>query len=119
MAQNASSAPQQIVRRDLLTAALDAGARIDRVEIKRIDLAPGQPTGLHRHPCPVVGTIVAGTILFQIDGQAAKTLQAGDALFEPANVRILHFDNPSMQQSASFIAMYLLGGGERRLIEML
>jgi hypothetical protein len=38
----------QIRRHDLLTAALDNGRLVDRVEIKRIDLGPGQATGPHR-----------------------------------------------------------------------
>jgi quercetin dioxygenase-like cupin family protein len=47
------------------------------------------------------------------------TLQAGDAFFEPANVRIPHFDNASETDAAVFVACYLLPPGEDRLIEML
>jgi quercetin dioxygenase-like cupin family protein len=119
MAATDASGVEQIVRHDLLTAALGNGRSVDRVEIKRIDLSPGQPTGPHRHPCPVVGHVVSGTILFQIEGRPAKALRAGDAFFEPANARIRHFDNPSPQEPASFVAFYLLGDDDRSLIEML
>ena len=57
--------------------------------------------------------------LFQVDGEPAKTLQQGDAFFEPANRKMLHFDNASQTDTATFIAFYLLGAGETRLIEML
>jgi quercetin dioxygenase-like cupin family protein len=119
MATTDVSGAEQISRHDLLTAALDHGRQVDRVEIKRIDLAPGQPTGPHRHPCPVVGHVVSGTILFQIEGRPAKTLRAGDAFFEPANLRIRHFDNPSPREPATFVAFYLLANDDRSLIEML
>jgi hypothetical protein len=48
--------PPPIVRESLLTAAVH-GAPVERVEVARIELAPGQATGLHLHPCPVVGYV--------------------------------------------------------------
>jgi quercetin dioxygenase-like cupin family protein len=108
-----------ITRKPLLTAALGSLTSIDRVEVKQIDLAPGQATGLHRHPCSVVGYIVAGAINFQIDGHPMQCLHSGEAFYEPRDVRITHFDNASTTDHATFIAFYLLGAGEHELIEML
>jgi len=119
MADTAPSAAARISRQDLLTAALDSGRFVDRVEIKRVELAPGQSTGPHRHPCPVVGHILSGSIQFQIEGRPGRTLRAGDAFFEPANLRIRSFDNPSPQEPATFVACYLLGAEQRDVIEML
>src|ERR1700744_468016 len=109
----------QVKRTDLLSAQLEADPAIQRVQIKRIDLAPGQAVGLHRHPCPVVGYIAAGTIRFQIEGEKPFDLHAGEAFLEPKDATIAHFDNASDSEPASFIAFYLLGAGESRLIEML
>jgi quercetin dioxygenase-like cupin family protein len=108
-----------ISRTDLLTATLEADASIERVEIKRVDLAPGQVVPLHRHPCAVVGYIARGTIRFQIEGESERELHASVAFFEPKDTVIAHFDNVSESEPASFIAFYLLGAGESRLIEML
>ena len=119
MAITETPAAGQILRQDLLTAALGSGQAVDRVELKRVELAPGQSTGPHRHPCPVVGHILSGSILFQIEGRPAKTLRANDAFFEPANLRIRSFDNLSPREPATFVAYYLLGAGEREIIEML
>jgi quercetin dioxygenase-like cupin family protein len=119
MAITETATAAQVSRHDLLTAALGSGRVVDRVEIKRIELAPGQPTGPHRHSCPVVGHILSGAVRFQIQGRPAKTLRAGDAFFEPANLRIRSFDNISPREPATFVAFYLLGAEDREIIEML
>jgi quercetin dioxygenase-like cupin family protein len=59
-------APTVVQRKTLLTAALAAGKMIQQVEVKQMDLAPGQAVRLHGHPCPVVGYVAAGTLQFQI-----------------------------------------------------
>ena len=111
--------PSPVVRKALLEATFQAETVIDRLEVARVELAPAQPAGLHLHPCPVVGWVIAGVIAFQVADSPVVTLQAGDALLEPANVRIPHFDNLSETEAAVFIACYLLPPGEDRLIEML
>jgi hypothetical protein len=59
-----------------------------------------------------------GEIAFQIEGQPEKILKAGDALFEPANTRILRFDNVGPGK-AKFVASYLLGKDDHELIKMI
>ena len=49
----------------------------------------------------------------------ASMVVSDNPFFEPANVRIPHFDNLSTTEAAVFVACYLLGPGEDRLIEML
>jgi quercetin dioxygenase-like cupin family protein len=72
----------KIERKALLTAVMDGVQSIERVEVKSITLAPAQRTGLHVHPCTVVGYVVEGTITFQTEGQPAKVLKQGDAFHE-------------------------------------
>ncbi|MDP1602278.1 MAG: cupin domain-containing protein [Legionella sp.] len=108
-----------IVRIPLLTAHLTHEKLVDRMEIKKINFSPSQQTGLHLHPCPVVGYIAKGSIYFQVEGKKAKILHEGDAFFEPANVKILHFDNLSKRDGSSFIAFYLLGKTDKDLIKLL
>jgi quercetin dioxygenase-like cupin family protein len=98
---------------------LEQAKRVGKVEIKEIVFQPGQKTGLHFHPCPVVGYIAEGTVAFQIEGGEEKTLRAGDAFFEPPNAKILRFDNASSSKGMKFIAFYLLDAGEDELIRML
>jgi quercetin dioxygenase-like cupin family protein len=112
-------ATAQIQRKSLLAAVLHTAASVKRVEIQQIELPPGQTVGLHRHACPVVGYVAAGTIDFQIEGSPTQRLHAGDAFFEPSDARIAHFDNASTAVAATFIAFYLLANGQHELIEML
>ena len=110
-------AENNIIRRHLLTA--DTGIRkITSVQAHEIHFAPGQKGGLHFHPCPVTGYIIEGTAMLQVEGEAEQVLPAGSAFFEPADARILHFDNHSETEPMIFVAFYLLNG-EQQLIEML
>lgn len=91
---------------------------VDRVETMVVTMAPGQATGRHVHPCPVVGYVARGVILFQIEGSPPQELTPGDAFFEPANVAVTHFDNIATEP-ARFVANYLLKAGETERIRML
>jgi quercetin dioxygenase-like cupin family protein len=107
-----------ISRKPLLTAALKSARSVQRVEIKEIELAPGQKTGAHLHRCPVVGYVVAGSILFRIDLRPPIKLEAGDAFYEPPDAKVLHFDNTGTVP-ARFVAFYLMGREDHELITML
>jgi quercetin dioxygenase-like cupin family protein len=107
-----------VVRKPLLTARLEAGKTVDRVEIKEIEMLTPLEAGRHLHPCPVVGYIVEGQIVFQIEGQPEQRLLAGDAFFEPANTNVAHFDNVGPGK-AKFVAYYLLSSDDHELIKML
>jgi quercetin dioxygenase-like cupin family protein len=106
-----------IIRNHLLTATLGT-RQVTSVEIKEITFSPGQKAGLHLHPCPVTGYIVAGTAIMQIAGQEPLILNTGDAFYEPADVHISEFSNHSATEAMTFIAFYLLNG-DQELIKML
>ncbi|HKS58776.1 MAG TPA: hypothetical protein VJS12_26025 [Steroidobacteraceae bacterium] len=112
------SASSTIIRKELLTAAIAGRKDVARVEIKQIELAPAQRTGLHSHPCPVVGYVAHGSIRFQVEGQPAQLLTEGSAFFEPADATVVSFDNAAGDATATFVAFYLLGPDDRKIIEM-
>jgi quercetin dioxygenase-like cupin family protein len=85
----------------------------------RIRFAPGQPTGLHRHPVSTVGVVTAGSSRFQLEGEQVRILQTGDSFFEPAGRTILQFDNASANEPAEIVCFYLADSRERPAIEML
>lgn len=110
-------AQDQITRKPLLTAS-SINKMVKRTEIKEIIFKPLQQTGLHQHPCPVVGYIAEGTAIFQVKGEQKQTLKAGDAFYEPAETVIEHFDNASDTEPLKFIAFYLIDD-EKEVITML
>jgi len=85
----------------------------------RIKFAPGQPTGLHRHPVSTVGVVTNGSFNFQREGDAARVLKTGDTVFEPAGHTILQFDNASTSASAEIVCFYLADTKDRPAIVML
>jgi quercetin dioxygenase-like cupin family protein len=101
---------KEIIRKDLQPFLVDQ--MVKRVEIQEITFAPGQNAPKHLHPCPVVGYIKSGSVLFQIEGKSAVMLKEGESFYEPKGVTILHFDNIQKDRSVTFIAFYLKEGNE-------
>ena len=97
-----------VTRTDLLTVHLHDKQSLSKVEIKKIVIPQKGKADYHLHSCPVVGYVVSGTLLFQIEGDNPQLLTAGEAFYEPKNKPILHFDNASDSESLVFIAYYLI-----------
>jgi quercetin dioxygenase-like cupin family protein len=93
------------------------GVKVTSVDVRQIDFSRGQQTGRHKHPCPVLGVIIDGTAMVQIERRSAIELCVGSAFYEPADA-VMRFDNASPIAPLRFICFYLLNG-EQRLIEML
>ncbi|MGA7237398.1 MAG: cupin domain-containing protein [Bryobacteraceae bacterium] len=100
-----------------MTAVL-GNRNVTSVDVREIHMEPGQQVGRHVHPCAVLGYIVEGTATYQIEGEAAQTLPAGSAFYEPAEAVIASFSNASGTEPMQFVAFYLLNG-EQELISML
>lgn len=107
---------KNIVRKQLLSVPFD-NKNVTSVEVREINFEPGQETGRHLHPCPVLGFIVEGAAIVQIEGQAEQRLTAGEAFYEPAGA-VMRFDNASAERPLKFICYYLLDG-KQDLIQML
>src|ERR1700732_4471892 len=73
----------------------------------RIKFAPGQPTGLHRHPISTVGVVTAGSFNFPLQGQSVQRPKTRASFFEPAGHTILKFDNASASEPAEIVCFYL------------
>ena len=89
-----------------LTAALGAGLLyaqapgFKRIPVQDQDLSipgrhavqakaefdPGGAVGRHTHPGEELGIVLEGSIVLEVDGQAPRTLKAGDSIFIPMGV---------------------------------
>lgn len=96
---------QEVTRKDLLSVYLNQS--VSNIESKEVIIPAGGKGAYHSHPCPVVGYIVSGEVLFQIEGQPEEIIKEGGAFYEPKNTPIMHFDNASETEPLTFIAFYL------------
>jgi len=106
----AMSQQKQPTRKNLLNAVVNQ--KVSIVEIKEVTMIEGQAVPKHLHPCPVVGYVKSGKVLFQIEGEEKIILNEGDAFYEPKNKNILHFDNASNDKPLTFVAFYLKEANE-------
>jgi quercetin dioxygenase-like cupin family protein len=111
MPRSADPTPDQPMSRTVLTdVQLPQVKDTGHVEIREIRIAPGYAAGLHVHNGPVVGSIVAGSVVYQIEGQPETVLAAGDVFFEPEGERIARFD--AREDGVTFLAYFLLSPGQ-------
>jgi quercetin dioxygenase-like cupin family protein len=71
------SPEQPLTRETVLHARLPQTTWTDRVEVRRIRMLPGHAAGLHVHNGPVVGSIVEGSVVYQVEGGAAVGAPGG------------------------------------------
>ena len=82
----------------------------ERIEVRRIRMVPDHPAGLHVHNGPVVGSIVTGSVWYEIDGEPATQLFAGDVFYEPEGARITRFD--AGPDGVEFLGYFPLAPGQ-------
>jgi len=94
-----------VTRTDLLDALMYL--KVDLADIREEIIPAGQVVPKHLHHFPVLGYVVSGLVLFQIEGGEQMILKEGDAFYEPKDTTILHFDNVSKDEALTFVAFYL------------
>jgi quercetin dioxygenase-like cupin family protein len=106
---------QPVMRKKLLTAIIDGGKPVTKIEIQEVAMNVGIDAPLHLHPCPTVGVVMEGKIALEIEGEQTQHLNVGDAFYEPANVRVAKFNNDG-DTPAKFVVFYLLGKNEKETV---
>jgi len=115
----AAQAQPVIKRTPLASHVLAPPKTISHVEVVRLDFLPGMITPYHKHPVPVIGYVEQGAFDVQVEGLPLHRYKTGESILEPANTRILHFDNVSKTEPAVLIATYLTGPDNKSLITLL
>lgn len=109
--------PAQISRVVVLDVPLPQTLFIERVEVRRITMAPGHPAGLHVHNGPVLGNVLAGSVTYQLEGEPSQELRPGDVFYEPAGARVARFD--AGPDGAEFLGYFPLAAGQQPELTML
>ena len=107
---------KNVARTNLLSIQLREKQGLSKVEIKKVVIPVNGKAEYHLHPCPVVGHIVSGTLLFQKKKKKPQLIKAGEAFYEPKNKPILHFDNALDSEPLVFMAYYLVEENEDLLM---
>ena len=113
---NASST---IVRKELLTAAIAGRKDVARVEIKQIDFGRRNEPGCIAIRAPWSATSRAERSAFRSRASPRSSSRKAAHSSSPPVRRSCSFDNASSDAPATFVAFYLLGPDDRKIIEML
>jgi quercetin dioxygenase-like cupin family protein len=106
-----------LTRAIVLDQRLPAPRLVDRVEVRRITLAPDSAVGPHTHNGPVFGCVETGSAIYQVEGGAETVLTAGDVFYEPEGVRVERFDSRS--DGVTFVAYFPVGPGEEPRLDLI
>lgn len=86
---------QQQARPDLvLREAVDGMPKGERQEVSVLTatIAPGQSTPFHTHRFPVTVYVLEGAFTLELEGRGTVTVQAGQSMVEPPNVRMTGYN---------------------------
>jgi len=83
----------------------------DKVVVQaRAEFAETAAAGRHTHPGEEIGYILEGQLELRVDGQAPRTLKAGDVFFIPAGV--IHDGVNTGSGAAKVLATYVVEKGK-------
>jgi quercetin dioxygenase-like cupin family protein len=94
------------IRKNLGTSNI-ATQCFSNIETVEIEFKEGFKAPKHKHTCTVIGYIISGECLFQIEGEKAIVLKKGTAFIEPADKAIIQFGNNSNTKKLKFVVSYL------------
>ena len=78
-----------------------------KVHAIQVTYPPGATSSAHRHPCPVIGYMISGTMRMQVSDQPPAEYKAGDSFVEmPTDVHRVG-TNPSADTPAVFLATFV------------
>lgn len=81
----------------------------ERLEATLVEVTypPGGANPAHRHPCPVVGYVLEGSLRMRVKGRPEAIYRAGDTFYESPNDVHLVSENASPDAPARFLAYFV------------
>lgn len=92
---------------DRLTQQAIGDLKNAQVFMELVALPPGLKSGAHRHPGPVFGYVLEGTLELDIQGSQPRTLHKGEVFYEPNGVVHAGSRNPNPREWTRFLAMVI------------
>jgi quercetin dioxygenase-like cupin family protein len=72
-----------------------------------VNFAPGESHPPHRHPGPVFGYVLEGTLEFAINDEPVRTIKAGETFYEPTMVLHRVGKNPDQKNPTRVLVVML------------
>jgi quercetin dioxygenase-like cupin family protein len=82
-----------------------------------VEFPPGDPgTPPHRHSGPAFGYVLAGEMLFELEGEAPRVVKAGETFWEPGG-DVIHYSDGNARDDVSvrFLVTMLCAPGQPML----
>lgn len=103
----------KVLRSDKLLARHDG--QPTKASMIEVTFAPSAASMPHRHPGPVCGYVLEGTLEFQIGDQPLRVLHAGDTFFEPTLILHRVARNPDPQKQCRVLVTMIHPAAATRL----
>ncbi|AQV96832.1 cupin [Cupriavidus necator] len=78
--------------------------------VARVEVAPGAYAGRHTHPGDEISYVMEGDVQLLIDGQAPRTIKAGESFVVPAGV--VHDAHNSGSTASRVLGVYVVEKGK-------
>jgi quercetin dioxygenase-like cupin family protein len=79
--------------------------------VELVDFAPGEASEVHRHNADLFVYVLEGTVVTQLEGEAPKTLKAGDVFTEsPTDIHLVS-RNASTTKPAKLLVFFVKAKG--------
>jgi quercetin dioxygenase-like cupin family protein len=75
--------------------------------IVEVNYGPGESSGPHTHPCPVIGYVLQGAIRTQVKGEPESIYKQGQSFYEAPNGVHLVSANASATEPARLLAYFV------------
>ena len=105
-APRASSGTETQVRKVLSQTLPAMDGRGLRVTVLEVMYEPAGSSRPHRHPCAVVGFVIAGTLRSRVQGEPEALYRAGESFYEAPNAAHLVSANASDRDPVRFLAYF-------------
>jgi quercetin dioxygenase-like cupin family protein len=104
-AQAGTGSARSLVAKDLA----DVPGKEGMVEL--VDFAPGESSVIHRHNADLFVYVLEGTVVTQLEGEAPKTLKAGEVFTEsPTDIHVVS-RNASTTKPAKLLVFFVKAKG--------
>jgi quercetin dioxygenase-like cupin family protein len=101
----ANASAQQKTKLNELVAGMPQGEK-QQIRVLTATLDPGDKTVFHTHRFPVTLYVLKGAFTLELEGRSPITVKAGDAIFEPPNVRMTGY-NSSTTEPMRVVTFYV------------